>query len=374
MTTSVRGVATTCAITAGVTLSIAIAAPARSAAQQPAASVWNGTFTAQQAARGKASYDGVCARCHGAQLMGGTDSGPTLKGSGFLGHWNGDTLASVYTKIRDTMPQTGPGTISEEVKIEILAYILQQNGFPAGNAELKVDLPALDDIRLTQKAVWDGVFTAAQADRGKTAAGQGRCTGCHGTDLGGTERAPALKGAAFLANWEDGSVNRLFAKVRDTMPLGNTDMLTPVAKVDAIAFLLRENGFPAGSVDLPADADALDNIQIVKKGTDISAAANFALVQVIGCLTRDSAGAWTLTSATEPVVTRDDAPTPAALKSAATRPLGRQNLRLVSVVASLKPESLKGTKVEARGLLYRDPSGADLNLTSLSSVTSTCPN
>ena len=89
---------------------------------------------------------------------------------------------------------------------------------------------------------------------------------------------------------------------------------------------------------------------------------------------QDGGGAWTLTNATESVVTRDDAPTPAALKSASSRPLGRQNLRLVSVVASLKPESLKGTKVEARGLLYRDPAGADLNLTSLSTVTSTCPN
>ena len=222
--------------------------------------------------------------------------------------------------------------------------------------------------------MWDGVFTAAQADRGKASAEQGRCTGCHGPDLAGTERAPALKGPAFLANWEDGPVNRLFAKVRDGMPPGNTDMLTPAVKLDVITFLLRENGFPTGSAELPAEADALDNIRIVKKGTDTAATPNFALVQVIGCLTRDSGGAWTLTNATEPVVTRDDAPTAAALKSAATRPLGRQNLRLVSVVASLKPESLKGTKVEARGLLYRDPAGADLNLTSLSTVTSTCPN
>jgi hypothetical protein len=35
---------------------------------------------------------------------------------------------------------------------------------------------------------------------------------------------------------------------------------------------------------------------------------------------------------------------------------------------------LKGTKVEARGLLYREPAYADLNLTSLRTVSSTCQN
>jgi cytochrome c553 len=337
-----------------------------------AATAWSGIFTTQQVSNGKSSYDGVCARCHGVQLTGGTDGGPALKGSSFLAHWDGDTLASLYIKIRDTMPRNTPGTISEEVKIEILAYLLQQNGFPAGSAALKIDLPALDELRLTRKGVWDGVFTAAQAERGKAAAGQGRCTGCHGTELGGTERAPALKGPAFLADWEDGAVSRLFAKIRDTMPPGNTDMLTPVAKLDVVTFLLRENGFPAGSVELANDAEALDNIQIVKKGADAAGAPNFALVQVIGCLAGDTGNGWTLTNATEPVVTRDDAPTPATLQNAAAKALGRQTLKLVSVVGSLKPESLKGTKVEARGLLYRDPTSADLNLTSLTRVTSTC--
>jgi hypothetical protein len=46
----------------------------------------------------------------------------------------------------------------------------------------------------------------------------------------------------------------------------------------------------------------------------------------------------------------------------------------VSVVASLKPESLKGAKVEARGLLYREPAYADLNITSLTPVTTRCRN
>jgi cytochrome c553 len=375
---SIPGFLTGGAIAIAASLVIAASIEVRGAAPQsaqPGGSVWSGVFTAQQASRGKSGYDGVCARCHGIQLTGGgADGGPALTGGTFLSHWSNDTLASLFMKIRDTMPRNTPGTISEDVKVEILAYLLQQNGFPAGTSELKADLPALDELRVTRLGVWDGVFTAAQAERGKAAAAQGRCTGCHGPELGGTERAPALKGPAFLANWEDGSVNRLFVKIRDGMPPGNTDQLAPGPKLDVVTFLLRENGFPAGSIELPSDAETLDAIQIVKKGTDSRAVANFALVQVIGCLAGDRESGWTLTDATEPIVTRDDTPTPAALKNAEAKPLGRQTLHLVSVVASLKAEALKGARVEARGLLYREPTFADLNLTSLTSLAPRCRN
>jgi hypothetical protein len=37
-------------------------------------------------------------------------------------------------------------------------------------------------------------------------------------------------------------------------------------------------------------------------------------------------------------------------------------------------DAMKGHKIEARGLLYREPAYADLNVTSLQSVGSTCTN
>jgi cytochrome c553 len=336
--------------------------------------VWDGVFTSEQAVRGKAGYEGVCARCHGVPLTGGgADEGPALKGSGFLSHWHNDTLASLYTKIRDTMPRTTPGTISDEVKVEILAYLLQQNGFPPGTAELTRDLPTLDSVRIVQRGVWDGIFTAAQADRGQTAAAQGRCTGCHGTELGGTDRAPGLKGPAFLANWEDGSVNRLFAKIRDTMPPSNTDQLAAATKLDVVAFILRENGFPAGSVELPSGGDALDTIQIVNNAVDACGAPNFELVQVVGCLSGDASNGWTLTNAAEPVVTRDEVASATALRNAESKGLGNRTLHLVSV-GSLKMDAMKGHKIDARGLLYRESAYADLNVTSLQTLAPTCAN
>jgi len=352
------------AATAGLT----IAAASLSAQQKPK-NVSDGVFSTDQAMRGKSGYDGVCARCHGAPLTGSQGNGPALKGAAFLGHWDKDTLGSLYTKIRDTMPQGSPGTLTDEVKLQILAYVLQQNGFPAGTSDLPGDVSALEEIGIQQRGVWDGIFTVAQADAGKQSSA--RCQGCHGPELNGTDRAPALKGPAFLANWEDGSVNRLFVKVRDTMPPGNTDSLPPDVKLNIVAHLLRENGFPAGTSELTPNADALDSLQITKKGAD-GGVPNFALVQVVGCLERDQLAGWTLTDASEPVVTRDNTPSAAALKAAEAKPLGRQTFGLVSVDAATKSGALNGRKVEARGLLYRDGAWADLNLTSIKPVSPDC--
>ncbi|HXD74717.1 MAG TPA: cytochrome c [Vicinamibacterales bacterium] len=358
----------TLALAAGVT----IAAVSLTAQQQQKKTLSDGVFSAEQAQSGKAGYDGVCKRCHGDALQGSQGNGPTLKGSPFLAHWDKDTLGSMWVKIRDTMPQGAPGTLTEEVKIQILAYLLQQNGFPAGKAALPIDVNALEEIGIQQRGVWDGIFTNAQADAGKQAAS--RCQGCHGPDLNGTERAPALKGNAFLADWEDGSVNKLFSKIRDGMPPGNVDSITPEVKLTIVAHLLRENGFPAGTSELALNADALDSLQITKKNVD-TAAPNFALVQVIGCLSADQTPrgqAWKLVNASEPVVTRDNAPSAAALKAAEGRALGRATFGLVSVDAATRSGALTGRKVEARGLLYRDGTYADLNVTSLKPLAADC--
>ena len=355
----------TLATIAGVTI-----AAASLTAQQQKKTLADGVFSAEQAQSGKAGYDGVCKGCHGDALQGSQGNGPTLKGSAFLAHWDKDTLGSLWVKIRDTMPQGGAGTLTDEVKIQILAYILQQNGFPAGRTALPIDVNALEDVGIQQRGVWDGIFTVAQADAGKQAAA--RCTGCHGPELAGTDRAPALKGNAFLSNWEDGSVNKLFAKVRDGMPPGNVDSITPEVKLTIVAHLLRENGFPAGTTELSMNADALDSLQITKKTVDVGA-PNFALVQVVGCLRPGTpAAGWTLVNASDPVVTRDNAPNAAALKTAESKPLGQQTFVLVSVDAATKSGALNGRKVEARGLLYRDGAYADLNLTSIKSLGAAC--
>jgi mono/diheme cytochrome c family protein len=348
-------------------MSIACALPAY--AQQPVR-IWDGVFSSDQAARGKSAFDLSCSRCHNVALT-GSERGPAIKGSTFLSHWEKDTLASLFSKIRDTMPEGGPGTVKDEVKVDILSYILAQNGFPTGKAELKPDVSSLEDIRLLRKGIWDGVFTEAQADRGKAALSQNGCNGCHGAELAG-DRGPALKGDRFVADWENGSINRLFLKIRDTMPPLNAEQVTPATKLDIVAYLLKVNGFPSGTATL--GADDVENVQIVKRGTDGTAVANFSLVEVVGCLTLNQNNKWVLTSSTEPVVTKEENPTPAALSAAKAKRLGSLTFDLVSVSPFLKPESHKSHKVDVRGLLYRDTRYSEVNLTSLDTVSASCAN
>ena len=134
---------------------------------------------------------------------------------------------------------------------------------------------------------------------------------------------------------------------------------------------LISNKEKRGASELALNADALDGLQITKKGVD-TGAPNFALVQIVGCLAADQPGRWRLTNASEPSVTRDNTPSAAALKAAESKPLGRGTFGLVSIDAATNVATLSGRKVEARGLLYRDGSYADLNLTSLKPVASDC--
>ena len=70
------------------------------------------------------------------------------------------------------------------------------------------------------KKIWDGVYTEAQATRGKPAF-ETSCGRCHNNELVGSERGPALKGDGFFSHWENDTLDKLFTKIRDTMPAGS---------------------------------------------------------------------------------------------------------------------------------------------------------
>jgi mono/diheme cytochrome c family protein len=357
---------TTAAVAAFVTMSMAGIAFAQSAT--PDKKVWDGVYTSAQAARGKAPFERSCGRCHNNELA-GSERGPALKGNVFWSKWENENLAGLFMKIRDTMPQDGPSLVNDEQKADILAYIMSVTGMPAGSEELKADIRALDTIKIAKKTTWDGVFTAAQAERGKANFLTGRCGGCHKLDLTG-DRGPALKGDDFIAHWENGSLATLFDKIRETMPPNAPNETTDDAKIDIVAYLLQQNGYPIGKSELRAESDSLGIVDLTRKG-QTNTIPNFALVQVVGCLTHGSNNAWTLTRTSEPLATRDEEPSPAALRTAESKPLGAQTYQLISVMP-FKPEGHLGKKMEARGLLYKDEKDARLNLTSLAPLSSSC--
>jgi len=110
--------------------------------------------------------------------------------------------------------------------------------------------------------VWDGLYTADQAARGKALYGD-KCAQCHGPDLGGHEMAPALSGSTFLDNWSAQSVGDLAERIHSSMPMSDPGSLRIRQVADIVAYVLATNGFPSGGVELPAEPMLLQQISIV---------------------------------------------------------------------------------------------------------------
>ena len=121
-------------------------------AAMPAAAqtVWDGVYTTEQAERGKNIYLAECVLCHGATLLGAED-GPAVTGEGFREAWDGRTADTLVERIRLTMPSDGPGFLRRAQSTDLTAYIFSDNGFPAGDVEMKSSLAALKKIVIKAK-------------------------------------------------------------------------------------------------------------------------------------------------------------------------------------------------------------------------------
>ncbi len=110
----------------------------------------------------------------------------------------------------------------------------------------------------------DGVFTDAQAARGKAVYSQ-NCASCHMDDLSGSGQALPLAGDAFMETWDGQTVADLNDLVHNTMPQDKPGSLSANDTVDVISYLLQFNKFPAGKDELKPDPAGLKNILISKK-------------------------------------------------------------------------------------------------------------
>jgi mono/diheme cytochrome c family protein len=111
------------------------------------------------------------------------------------------------------------------------------------------------------RSVWDGVYTAEQAQRGEALYTR-QCARCHGAQLTGGEAAPPLAGGDFLANWNGLTVGDLFERVRISMPADRPGQLTREQNADILADILRANQFPSGKSELEQQAEILKQIRI----------------------------------------------------------------------------------------------------------------
>jgi mono/diheme cytochrome c family protein len=93
-----------------------------------------GAYTAAQAAAGAKTYAARCSACHGVNLRG--VNAPALVGNAFTSQWTNEPASDVYTMMTSNMPLDAPGSLKPAEYLAILAYILQQNKYPAGSTPL----------------------------------------------------------------------------------------------------------------------------------------------------------------------------------------------------------------------------------------------
>ena len=112
-------------------------------------SVWSGVYTIEQATRGAAVYRRECVECHLEDLTGNEEASP-LAGSAFLANWDGLSVGALVDETRKSMPKKTPGKLDRQQYIDVIAFVLRENMFPAGNAELPRESEGLSQIRIRQ--------------------------------------------------------------------------------------------------------------------------------------------------------------------------------------------------------------------------------
>jgi mono/diheme cytochrome c family protein len=127
-------------------VSVVVAAGLGSAAAQNQKTTWDQVYTAEQAARGQKLYADNCAACHG-DALGGVEMAPALAGDTFNSNWEGVPLNDLFERMRTSMPQNKPGSLSRAQNADILAHMLMVGGFPAGDVPLDGQAGALTQIK-----------------------------------------------------------------------------------------------------------------------------------------------------------------------------------------------------------------------------------
>ena len=219
---------------------------------------------------------------------------------------------------------------------------------------------------VSDKTVWDGIYSADQAARGKIVY-EASCAVCHSADLTGSDQGRPLAGDPFKQDWMEDTVGNLYSRMSRLMPFEEPGSLNDQAYLDVLAYILEFNLYPVGSEELTTDG--LDEIRI--EGPDgPGPVPSFALVQVLGCLTRMSGNNWSLTSGTEPVRTREPSSSSSDELASLQSVTGPHTFALLNVYPS--PDDSEGHQVEVKGLLIRLPERTRINVSSVSVIGPSC--
>jgi mono/diheme cytochrome c family protein len=203
-----------------------------------------------------------------------------------------------------------------------------------------------------KRTILDGTYTAAQAATGKENFVM-HCGSCHSDDLNGRS-APALNSAQFIDNWREFGLATFYGYIKENMPRGK-EKLSEQNYTEILAYILEGNGYPAGPNELTPET--IGTLRFVGKNGPAQV-PEYALIQIVGCLTQRDDGIWLLSKSADPVrIRNEEKPSVEELKLSGSSPLGNQTFRLVypDFEPGFDVSSHKGKKMVAKGFFLINP-------------------
>ncbi len=237
-----------------------------------------------------------------------------------------------------------------------------------------------------RKSVWMGVYTEAEAAKGK-AEYEKACIRCHAANLDGIQDANllgdfgprnSLRGSDFMERWREDTAHSLFRLIKTGMPPRNEPKaqvaeLSDEAVVNLVAYIFKGNGFPAGNRDLAQEDLRLTRIQ-EKEGS--KPLPSFSVVQAVGCMHQLKPGQWEIRGAAPPTRVRElTKPSEEDIQAADAEPMGNQEIDLQNLGylgREFEPLQYEGHKVQVRGILIRQPPNVRIDVRLFTDVSGVC--
>jgi mono/diheme cytochrome c family protein len=207
------------------------------------------------------------------------------------------------------------------------------------------------------QTVWDGAYTTAQATRGSQIFIE-QCSGCHSVEEAG--QTP-LVGRTFFRRFTQNDVSDMLDFISTNMPRFAPGSLTASNYADVVAFVLKSNGFPAGTTEVGRSTST--GIKIVARDGPTGLPDN-ARAYVVGCLAKQGSD-WILTSATSP-----DRPEKSGPEDA-TRPLGSRTITLKYVLTPM--DTWGAARISALGQLMGNDGADGINVMNVVKLSDKCP-
>jgi mono/diheme cytochrome c family protein len=239
-------------------------------------------------------------------------------------------------------------------------------------AALAVGLTAQEPV--ARKTVREAVYTDAQAERGKKVY-EANCLTCHLPELDGSAnpdaaslnaRGAPLVGTRFVQDFGESKVSALVNKMKRDMPSGRPGTLTDQEYLDATAFVLQRNKFPAGTTELTEETAGEFWIPGAGGGEGLQ---NYTFVTTVGCLQQDPTRSWLLISAQE--LKQTDPKAASAAPGAVPDGPGEFTFRLLDAI-SYNPEPHNGHRMRVTGYMVRLGAEIRVNVQSLQMIGSSC--